>query len=46
MEEAIKDYTKSIELDPKNPDYYNRRGATYRNINNLENAINDYSIAI
>ena len=44
FEDAIKDYTSTIELDPEYPDYvyYNRGSANY-NLQQYEKAIADYS---
>lgn len=45
-DQAIKDYTKVIELNPQNADAYNNRGASYINKNNYDQAIKDYQKAI
>jgi tetratricopeptide (TPR) repeat protein len=44
--EAISEYNKAIELDPKYDDSYNKRGLVYYNKKNYEQAIEDYTTAI
>lgn len=44
--DAIKAYTKAIELDPKKADYYVNRGDAYHNTNQYELAIADYKKAL
>jgi tetratricopeptide (TPR) repeat protein len=39
-------YTKAIETDSKHPDAFNRRGICYRNINENDKALTDYTTAI
>jgi len=46
FQNAIEDYTKAIELDPKNPWAYSGRGFAYAYSNQLQEAINDYTKAI
>lgn len=43
---AISDYTKAIELDPKNSDAYYNRGNTYVMKGNFDLAISDFTRAI
>jgi tetratricopeptide (TPR) repeat protein len=45
-EEAINNFTKAIELDPKDASVYNNRGNAYANLNKYEEALNDYNKAI
>ena len=45
-EEAIKDYTKAIELDPKDAEAYNNRGTEFSSLGKSEEAIKDYTKAI
>lgn len=44
--EALEQYSKAIELDPKLAVAYNNRGFVHWNLNNYEQAITDYSRAI
>ena len=44
--EAISEYTKAIELDPKNAEAYNNRGAAYNDSDQFDKAISDCSKAI
>lgn len=44
--EAIKDYDKYIEANPKDPKAYNYRGIAYFKLKNYEKAIADYSKAL
>ncbi len=46
MEEAVKDYSQVIELDPKNPIYYCKRGIIYEKLKKWEEACKDHSKAI
>ena len=43
---AIQDFTKAIELDPKDPTAYNGRGMAYQKKNDLINAQKDFNEAI
>ena len=45
-EEAIQDFTKSIELDPKDPTAYSGRGLAFQKKNDLINAQKDFNEAI
>ena len=45
-EEAIAEFTKAIELSPKDPRLYNDRGRVYHRMNRLPEAIEDFSKAI
>ena len=45
-EKAIEDYSKAIELNPKNAAVYNNRGISYRKLEEYKKAIEDYSKAI
>lgn len=45
-EKAIKDYTESLQLDPKNISVYYSHGDTYYKMGNYEKAIADYLIAL
>ncbi|OGH08491.1 MAG: hypothetical protein A2152_04140 [Candidatus Levybacteria bacterium RBG_16_35_6] len=45
-DDAIKDYTKAIELDPRISQIYNNRGYTYMQKREYEKALNDYNKAI
>jgi protein O-mannosyl-transferase len=44
--QALEDYAKVIELNPKLPEAYNNRGAAYQNLGNYRQAIEDYTKAI
>jgi tetratricopeptide (TPR) repeat protein len=46
LAQALVDFDKSIELDPKNVDAYNNRGTTYSDKGDLDNALADYNKAI
>jgi tetratricopeptide (TPR) repeat protein len=46
FDQALSDYTKVIELDPKLAQAYNNRGLTYVNKGNLDQALSDYAQAI
>lgn len=46
FKEAIQDYTKAIDLDPKYKDAYYNRAIAYMNIGNATEAIKDYTNAI
>src|SRR6185503_8670335 len=43
---AIADYSKAIDLNPTEPDYYNNRGVAHRAKGDLDRAIGDYGKAI
>ena len=45
-DEAIADFTRAIELDPDNPQYYCQRGDVRLRTNGDNEAIDDYTIAI
>ena len=45
-DEAIVDFTKSIELNQNNPDVYNHRGNAHYDKEDFESAAADYSAAI
>ena len=45
-ENAIRDYSEAIELDPKYADAYNYRGISYLSNGDVDNAIADYTKAI
>jgi tetratricopeptide (TPR) repeat protein len=45
-DEAIKDFTKAIELNPELADAYSNRGSAYAEISKFEEAIKDYTKAI
>ena len=45
-EEAIKDYSKAIVLNPNDADYYNNRAAANNSLRMYMEAIEDYSKAI
>ncbi len=40
--EALKHFTKAIEINPKESKYYNDRGVAYKRSGDLEKALNDY----
>ena len=44
--EAIKDFTRVIEIDPDNANAYFNRGCCYDSIGELDLAISDYSVAL
>jgi len=44
--EAIKDFTRVIEIDPENANAYFNRGCCYDSVGELDLAISDYSIAL
>ncbi len=46
QEEAIRIFTESIRLDPSNASTYLNRGMAYERVNNMRQAISDYSKAI
>ena len=46
FEEAIVEFTKVIEADPKNPRNYNNRGTAYRSAGKFPEALADFSKAI
>mmetsp|Transcript_5443 Transcript_5443/g.20326 ORF Transcript_5443/g.20326 Transcript_5443/m.20326 type:complete len:693 (-) Transcript_5443:121-2199(-) len=43
---ALKDFCKSIELDPTNPDVYNNRGALLVDLHRYEEALEDFNRSI
>lgn len=43
---AFQDYSKAIELNPKNSEYYVNRGSTNARLGNLEASISDYNKAL
>ena len=45
-QDAVKAYSKAIELNQKVALFYNNRGYSYRHLNKFEEAIADYSRAI
>jgi len=44
--EAIDDYSKAIELDPGNPEYYLERGMIFEKIEALDKAVSDFEAAL
>ncbi len=46
LDEAIKEFTKAIELDPLFAETYNGRGLVYSSLSQFERAIKDYDQAI
>ena len=44
--EAIADFNKSIELNPKNETVYNNRGSVYNELGNYNEAIADFNKSI
>ena len=46
FDNAIKDYTSAVRLEPNYAEAYNGRGANYANKRDFDNAIRDYNIAI
>jgi Flp pilus assembly protein TadD len=44
-EEAIRDFTEAISLDPQNPVHYLNRAISYRYLNQVERSIADARIA-
>ena len=45
-DKALKDYSKVIELDPKDARLYSSRGGLYKDMKQLEKSIADYTKAI
>jgi tetratricopeptide (TPR) repeat protein len=45
-EEAVKNFTKAIEIDKTKADFYSNRGFAYRKLKRYEEAIKDYTEAI
>jgi len=39
FEEAISDFSKAIEIDPKNSVYLHNRGCCYRNLGDLKKSV-------
>jgi len=46
FEEAIKEFDKAIELDPKNPRYHNNKGNALYGLHRYDEAIKEYNKAI
>jgi tetratricopeptide (TPR) repeat protein len=46
LEEAVADYTKAIEFDPRHTRAYNNRGNAYISLGELESALRDYNTAL
>ena len=44
--EAVKHYTRAIQLDPNQVSAYNNRGVTHRNLGDYNSAIDDYNRVI
>ena len=44
--EAIRDFTRVIEIDPDNANAYFNRGCCYDSVGELDLAISDYSVAL
>lgn len=44
--EAIRDFTRVIEIDPENANAYFNRGCCYDSVGELDLAISDYSVAL
>jgi Flp pilus assembly protein TadD len=44
--DAIKDFTRVIEIDPDNANAYFNRGCCYDSVGELDLAISDYSVAL
>lgn len=44
--EALKQFGAAIDLDPTNPNFWERRGSAYFNLHNYAAAISDYTRAI
>ncbi len=45
-EQAIEEYSKAIELDPKRSEAFHNRGLAYGNLGNYQRAIEDFGTAI
>src|SRR5208283_2951885 len=45
-QQAINDFNKAIELNPKDAEAYNNRGLAYEYLGNHQKAINDYNKSI
>jgi len=45
-EKALADYTKSLELNPKDAVAYNNRGLVYHELNELDKALEEYTKAL
>ena len=45
-DQAIKDFSQAIKLDPNNAEYYYKRGITYGNLNQHHKAIEDFNQAV
>ncbi len=46
LEQAVADYTRAIELDPRYAKAYNNRGNTYAALGEKERALDDYDVAL
>ncbi|MBU0895005.1 MAG: tetratricopeptide repeat protein, partial [Candidatus Omnitrophica bacterium] len=46
IDQALSDYNKAIEFDPKDANVYNNRAAAYLKKGNLDQSISDYNKAI
>ncbi len=44
--DAIRDYTRAVEIDPQNPDYWINRGEIFVQIESLDQALADFNHAI
>lgn len=44
--EAIRDFSRVIEIDPENANAYFNRGCCYDSVGELDLAISDYSVAL
>ena len=44
--EAVKDFSRVIEIDPQNANAFFNRGCCYDSIGELDLAISDYSVAL
>lgn len=44
-QEAIKDFSRALSVEPKNPVVYASRGEVYQTINDSDKALRDYKIA-
>jgi len=45
-EEAIKNFSKAIEIDGSKADFYSNRGFAYRKVQKYKEAVNDYTRSI
>jgi tetratricopeptide (TPR) repeat protein len=46
VDQAVADYTQAIKIDPRNPKYYNNRGAAHLMAKNYRQAVTDFTEAI